>query len=182
MKSRILGTLLMSATLMMAASKTPKPAAGSDAAIAGELWQEIAAYGHYTVLDDVGCRVTNGRVDLTGVVTDRSKRTAIEKLARSIRGVTAVNDNIQALSGSPLDHRLGLEIAQAIYRSPVFDHYTYARQKPVRVIVDHGHVTLQGVVQSQLEKQVAGVNAAATGLRDGAVVNNLRVSAEGRKS
>jgi hyperosmotically inducible protein len=182
MKTRILGTFLMSAALMLGASKTSKPIPGTDAAIGTDLRREIVAYGHYTVLDDVAYRVTNGHVDLTGVVTDPSKKKAIEKLASAIRGVTSVNDNIQALPGSPIDNKLGTEVARAIYGSPVFDHYWYEQQKPVRIIVDQGHVTLEGVVQSKLEKDVAGVNAAAAGLQAGPVVNNLRVVPASQKS
>ncbi len=175
MKTRILGTFLMSAALMLGAPNTPTPNPGSDAAIGSELRREIVAYGQYTVMDDVAYRVTNGQVDLTGVVTDPSKKMTIEKLAHAIRGATSVNDNIQALPGSPLDNKLGTEVARAIYGSPVFDHYAYEEQKPVRIIVDQGHVTLEGSVQSELEKDVAGLNAGAAGLQAGPVVNNLRV-------
>jgi hyperosmotically inducible protein len=175
MKTRIFGAFLMSAALMFGATNTLKPTANNDAAIGAELRREIVAYGQYTVLDDVAYRVTNGQVDLTGVVTDPSKKKAIEKLAHAIRGVTTVNDNIQALSGSPIDNKLGAEVARAIYGSPVFDHYAYEEQKPVRIIVDRGHVTLEGAVQSELEKDVAGLNASAAGLQAGPVVNNLRV-------
>jgi hyperosmotically inducible periplasmic protein len=175
MKTRIFGALLMSAALMFGASKTPSPNPAGDAAIAAELRREIVTYGQYTVLDDVAYRVTNGQVDLTGVVTDPGKKNTIEKLAHAIRGVTTVNDNIQALPGSPIDNQLGRQGARAIYGSPVFDHYAYDQQEPVRILVDQGHVTLEGVVQSQLEKEVAGLNAGAAGLQAGPVVNNLRV-------
>ncbi len=177
MKTRILGTFFMSAALMLGASKPV-----TDTAIGNELRRQIVAYSHYTVSDDVGYHVTNGQVNLTGMVTDRSKKIDIEKLASSIRGVAGVTDNIQVLPNSPIDRQLGAQIARSIYASPVFDRYTYAAQKPVRVIVDHGHVTLEGVVQTQLEKQVAGINAAAAGLRAGPIVNHLRVVPASQKS
>ena len=41
--------------------------------------------------------------------------------------------------------------------------------------MDNGHVTLEGVVNTELQKQVAGVRASSTGLSFGPVVNNLRV-------
>lgn len=182
MKTRILGIFLMSTALMLGASKSAKPAAGGDAAVGNELRREIVASGHYTVFDDLAYRVTNGQVSLTGVVTDASKKAAIEKLAHSIPGVHSVNDNIQVLSGSLIDNQLRAQAARAIYSSPAFDHYAYEGQKPVRIIVDHDHITLEGVVQSQFEKDIAGVNAAAAGLRDGPVVNNLQVAATGQKS
>ena len=177
MRSTILATFLMGSALTLGAST--KPAAGSDAAIGNELRRQIVAYGHYTVFDDVAYRVTNGQVSLSGVVTDASKKTAMEKLARSIRGVTNVKDNIQALTGGPIDNLLRKQIAQAIYTAPVFDHYKYEAQKPVRIIVDHGRVTLEGIVQSQMEKDVAGLNAAGVGLRVGPVVNHLQVANNG---
>ncbi len=182
MKSRILGTFLMSAALMLGASKTAKLQTVSDAAIGTELHREIVAYAHCTVFDAVAYQVNDGRVSLSGVVTDPSKKKAMEDLARSIRGVTAVNDNIQALSNSPVDNRIRSEVAQAIYGNPVFDHYASEQQQPVRILVDHGRVTLQGVVQSDLEKKVAGLNAGTAGLRNGPVVNDLEVVPASRKS
>ena len=170
MKTRILGTFLMSAALMLGASRNPKPV--TDATIGNELRDEIVAYGHYTVFDDVAYHVNGGQVSLTGVVTDASKKAAIEKLARSIPGVTGVNDNIQGLTNSLTDNQLRAGVEHAIYSNPVFDHYYYDAQKPVRIIVDNGQVRLEGVVQSQLEKEVAGVNANAVG----PVVNDLRVA------
>jgi len=182
MKTRILGTLLMSAALTLGASESPKPAPGSDAAIGNQLRRDIVAYSDYSVFDDVAYGVTNGQVNLGGVVTDASKKTAIEKLARSVHGVTSVHDNIQVLTGGTVDNQLRTAIERAIYGTPVFDHYAYEGRKPVRIIVDHGHVTLEGVVQSQLEKDVAGVNAAAVGLREGPVSNNLQVAPAARNS
>jgi hyperosmotically inducible protein len=182
MKTKILGIILMSSAVMLGASRTPQPNPGGDTAIANELRREIVAYSHYTVFDDVAYRVTNGQINLTGVVTDPSKKAAIDKLAHSIRGVNSVNDNIQALTGSPIDDRLRAAIARAIYTSPAFDHYRYEQQQPVRIIVSDGHVALQGVVQSQLEKNIAGMQATAAGLRNGPVVNNLQVVPAGQKS
>lgn len=175
MKTRIIGTFLMSAALMLGASKTPKPTAGSDTAIANELRQDILVYGRYSVFDNVSYGVTNGQVNLAGVVSDPSKKTAIDKLARSIRGVTGVNDDIQSLSDSPADNELRADVARAIYSNPVFDHYVSEEQQPVRIIVDRGQVTLEGVVQSNLEKEIAGVNASVAGLQHGPVVNDLQI-------
>ena len=46
---------------------------------------------------------------------------------------------------------------------------------PSHIIVDNGHVTLEGVVNNNMEKQVAGVRAASAGLSFGSITNNLRV-------
>ena len=52
----------------------------------------------------------------------------------------------------------------------------------IHIIVDNGHVTLAGVVNNQLEKNVAGMRANSAGMSFGAVTNNLQVENPGRKS
>jgi len=53
---------------------------------------------------------------------------------------------------------------------------------PIHIIVENGHVTLDGVVNNNLEKQIAGMRAASVGLSFGPVVNNLQVENQQKKS
>jgi hyperosmotically inducible protein len=62
-----------------------------------------------------------------------------------------------------------------VYRDPVLSRYGLQAVPPIHIIVDNGHVTLEGVVSTDMEKNVAGIRANGAGLSFGQVVNNLQV-------
>jgi hyperosmotically inducible protein len=74
-------------------------------------------------------------------------------------GVKDVIANIALEPVSPMDDGLRLRAARAIYRDPVLSKYAIDPAKPIRIIVDNGHVTLYGSVQNVMDKQVAGIRA-----------------------
>ena len=74
-------------------------------------------------------------------------------------GVKDVIENISLEPVSPMDDGLRLRAARAIYRDPVLSKYAIDPAKPIRIIVDNGHVTLYGSVQNAMDKQVAGIRA-----------------------
>jgi hyperosmotically inducible protein len=57
----------------------------------------------------------------------------------------------------------------------MLSRYAMQAVPPIHIIVDNGHVTLEGVVRTQMEKNVAGIRASGASLSFGPVVNNLRV-------
>jgi hyperosmotically inducible protein len=79
------------------------------------------------------------------------------------------------------DDRLRLQVARAIYRDPVLSRYGIQAVPPIHIIVDNGHVTLEGVVNNEMEKNVAGIRASAAGLSFGQVTNNLQVERPNKK-
>ena len=52
-----------------------------------------------------------------------------------------------------------LQVARAIYRDPVLSRYAMGAVPSIHIIVDNGKVTLTGVVNNTMEKQVAGMRA-----------------------
>ncbi|MGO9433137.1 MAG: BON domain-containing protein [Terracidiphilus sp.] len=74
-------------------------------------------------------------------------------------GVRDVIENISLEPVSPMDDGLRLRAARAIYRDPVLSKYAIDPAKPIRIIVENGHVTLYGSVQNAMDKQVAGIRA-----------------------
>jgi hyperosmotically inducible protein len=181
MKTRILGRFLMAAALLMgagvagAANKKAAAVPGTDAAIADGVRHEIAMYSHYTIWDDVNIQVADGSVYLTGVVNQPFKKQDIERLASGVAGVTRVQNDLRVLPTSPQDDRLRLQLARAIYGDPSLQRYALQPLKPIHILVENGHVTLAGVVNTELEKEIAGVRASGTGLSFGPIVNNLQV-------
>jgi hyperosmotically inducible protein len=125
--------------------------------------------------------VHEGDVELTGQVSQPFKKADMGRLAQSVPGVRSVTNQLEVLPTSFFDDRLRLQIARAIYRDPVLSRYAIQAVPPIHVIVDNGHVTLEGVVNNNMEKNVAGIRAGQAGLSLGQVTNNLRVENPGKK-
>jgi len=100
-----------------------------------------------------------------GVVTVEGKdRTGVgrdEALAdvANMPGVKDVIENVSVEPVSMFDDGLRLRTARAIYRDPVLSKYAIDPAQPIRIIVENGHVTLYGIVDSTMDKTVAGLRA-----------------------
>lgn len=132
-------------------------------------------YPHFTIFDNVAFRVNQRNVELLGAVTEPYKKSDLGKTVERLPGVAGVRNELEVLPLSNMDNRLRLQIARAIYRDPSLSTLGFQALPPIHIIVDNGHVTLEGVVNTELQKQVAGMRAASTGLSFGPIVNNLRV-------
>ena len=185
MKTRMLGRFLMAAALLAGASAASTKASAnlpqSDSDIARNVRHEVVMYPHYSLWDDLSFRVVNGNISLTGEVNQPFKKQDIERLVRNVPGVTSVTNEIKVLPLSSMDDRLRLQVASAIYRDPVLVQYSMMAVPPIHIIVENGHVTLTGMVNSDMEKQIAGMRAASS-LSFGPVVNNLVVEHPAKKS
>jgi len=184
MKSQVLGKLLAAALLVgagVAGAADRNAAPLNDAQLQQRVGHEIRVYSRYTIWDDISYRVRNGQVELFGAVSQPFKRSDIEHIVRDIPGVTSVTDNIKVLPLSSFDDRLRIQVARAIYSDPVLSRYALQAVGPIHVIVDNGHVTLTGVVRTEMEKNVAGIRANGAGMSFGVVTNNLQVEKPERK-
>ena len=179
MKPTILGRFLMAAALLASAAgaSTKGQTAGprTDADLAKQVRHEVLMYSRYTIWDDIGFRVANGSVALTGAVNQPYKKSDLGRIVQGIPGVTSVSNELKVLPLSPNDDRLRLQVARAIYGDSALARYRMMAVPPIHIIVDNGRVTLTGVVNNALEKQVAGMRASGAGLSFGPVVNNLEV-------
>jgi hyperosmotically inducible periplasmic protein len=92
--------------------------------------------------------------DRTGVGRDE----ALSEIA-NMPGVKDVIENISVLPVSQFDERIRLQAARAIYGDPVLRKYAIDPARPIRIIVSNGHLTLYGAVDSNMDKQVAGIKA-----------------------
>ena len=132
-------------------------------------------YTNYTLWDDISFRVDNGNVSLIGAVSQPYKRSDLQRIVQHIPGVASVTNELKVLPVSFQDDRLRLQVARAIYRDPVLSRYAMGAIPSIHIIVDNGKVTLTGVVNNTMEKQVAGIRASSAGLSFGPVINNLAV-------
>jgi len=125
--------------------------AENDAALARQVGDRIRTYARYSVYDNIDGRVNNGVVTLVGAVSSPEKLPDILERVAKVKGVQGINNKVEVLPASQDDDRLRVAIADAIYRDPAFENYSRA-DPPIHVIVKNGHVTLIGIVRSQIER------------------------------
>jgi osmotically-inducible protein OsmY len=86
-------------------------------------------------------------------------RNEAANVVKRIEGVERVNNNIQVLPVSSFDDGLRIRLYRTIYGYPALQKYALGVYKPIRIIVENGHVTLMGVVDNQTDKNIAGIRA-----------------------
>jgi osmotically-inducible protein OsmY len=179
MKTRFLGRFLMSAVLVAgaaaAASKDHSNVPATDEQIAKQVTHEILMYPRYSIWDDVNFRVINGQVELTGEVTQPVKKSDLGNIIQGVPGVASVTNDLKVAPLSPMDDRLRMQVARAVYGDATLSRFGMGSHPSIHILVDNGHVTLTGVVNTEMEKEIAGLRAQATGLSFGPVTNNLQV-------
>jgi hyperosmotically inducible protein len=128
---------------------------------------------YFGVFDNIEYRVDDDTVTLLGDVTRPTLKSDAENVVKHIEGVQHVVNKIEVLPPSPMDDQLRLALYRAIYGFPALEKYALGVQKPIRIIVKNGHVTLEGVVDNEADKNLAGVRAnTVPGIFS--VTNNLR--------
>jgi hyperosmotically inducible protein len=140
----------------------------------------VDRYPQFTIFDDVSASVKDGVVTLTGKVTMPYKRDDIEKRVGRVDGVRSVNDRIEVLPVSTFDDQLRLRIARSIYGNSNFWNYGIMPNPPIHIVVEHGRVTLTGVVQSDVDRMLA--RSLATQFGALSVTNDLKTDAEVRNA
>ncbi len=120
-----------------------------------DVQRQVLQYPHFTIFDSVDAQVDHGVVTLSGKVTMPYKRDDIERRVGKLPSVTKVNNNITVLPVSQFDDDLRLGIARAIYRNGNFRPYAFMVNPPIHVIVENGRVTLEGVVNSEVDRVLA---------------------------
>ncbi len=109
----------------------------------------------YGIFDSVDGWVDDGVVVLTGSVTHEYKANRVGRLVSRVHGVKEIQNQIEVLPASTLDNRLRVELAKNIYGNSLFWNDAIRNTPPIRIIVEHLHVTLAGVVFSEVERRVA---------------------------
>lgn len=151
-----------------------------DLQVFNDIAAQVNRYTQLTIFDSIAADVNDGRVVLSGWVTMPYKRDDIEKRVRKVAGVNAVDNQIGVLPVSHFDDELRFRIARAIYSHSSFWQYAAMANPPIRIVVNNGHVSLEGVVQSNVERMLARSLASGFGAFD--VKNDLKTDAEVRES
>ncbi len=147
---------------------------GSDR-IAREVRHELVMLPFYGVFDNLAYKVeSDGTVTLAGQVARPTLKSDAENAVKHIEGVEKVVNDIEVLPASIGDDRIRRAAYRAIYSNTVLSQYQLRAVPPIHIIVKNGHITLEGAVARQMDKQIAGMQANQV---PGAfsVTNNLQV-------
>ncbi len=163
--------LTLCATLAFASADDRK-----DDQVFKDVATSVNRYTQFTIFDDVNANVRDGVVTLTGKVTMPYKKDEIEKRVARVAGVTGVDDRITVLPVSIYDDELRYRVARSIYGNTNFWNYAAMANPPIHIVVEHGRVTLTGVVGSNIDRMLARSLATAMGALS--VTSELNTDAE----
>lgn len=167
-----LGKTVICLTVAVAAFAQPTPK--SEARIAREVRHELLMLPYFTVFDNITFQVNGYNVILNGQVVQPVLKDDAGRAVKSIEGVENVDNRIEVLPVSTIDQGIRLQMFRAIYGFPALQKYDLGINKPIRIIVKGGHVTLEGVVDSEADKNLATMRAKSVpGVFS--VTDNLRV-------
>ncbi len=158
--------LLLAVSAMLAATpqaeskrKPQRDVSKMEANITREVRHELIMLPFYSVFDNLAFKVEGDHVTLLGQVTRPSLRSDAEAVVKRIEAVASVTNQIEVLPASPGDDRLRLALYRAIYGNTALQRYAISALAPIRIIVKGGNVTLEGVVATEMDKNLAGIQA-----------------------
>ena len=142
-----------------------------------EVMHELRMLNRYTVFDNIEFAVDGNRVTLEGAVVNPDLKSEAAAVVKTVSGVTEVQNNIKALPASNDDDRIRRAAYRSIYGDSQLTKYGFQSVQAIHIIVDNGHLTLEGTVDSEADKNIAGIRANSV---EGAfsMKNNLLVRGE----
>ena len=167
---------IAAATIVLALGAPAWAADRTELQVARDVSKQVLTYPQFSIFDAIHMQIDEGTVTLTGKVTMPFKKNDVEKRVAKIDGVHQVVNRITVLPVSQYDDELRFRIARAIYGNSSFWNYGSMANPPIHIIVENGHVTLDGVVNSNTDRMLA--RSLATGFGAFSVTNDLKTDAE----
>ena len=137
----------------------------NEAQLARQIRHSLLMLPYYSIFDDLAFRLNGSVVTLEGACPGETPwdiRSEAENVVKRVPGVTQVINNIKVLPVSPMDWQIRRAVAQAIYgNSEIGMRYGYKALPPIHIIVENGHVTLEGVVDNQFDDTLIRTRANA---------------------
>jgi hyperosmotically inducible periplasmic protein len=147
--------------------------------LAKEVRHQLVMLPWYSVFDNLAYKVEGDKVTLYGQVSRPTLKSDAEAAVKSIEGVASVVNNIEVLPLSPMDDQIRRAVYRAIYGDPELSRYGFQAVASIHIIVKNGHVTLEGVVDNETDKNLANIRANAVP-NVFSVTNNLVVAGESK--
>ena len=141
-----------------------------------KIHRELVTLPWYGVFDNLQYQVNGSKVVLSGEVVSeysQTKRDA-ENAVKRIPGVTEVVNNIEVLPPLPFDNQIRRAEYRAIFSQATLGGYSLGAIPQIHIIVNGGHVTLEGTVMNEMDRNIAGL-AANSVANVFSVTNNLKI-------
>jgi hyperosmotically inducible protein len=141
-----------------------------------EVRHQLLLLPYYSVFDNLLFKVEGDKVTLLGQVVRPTLKSDAEGAVKGIEGVASVDNQIEVLPTSPMDDQVRRAVYRAIYGDTALSRYGMSALPSIHIIVKNGNVTLEGLADSDGDKNLA--NLRANGVPNVfSVINNLRVAA-----
>jgi osmotically-inducible protein OsmY len=159
--------------------QTGNETAPSNQRLDRQVAHQLRMLAYYSVFDNIEYRLHGYRVELLGQVVQPRLKSDAETAVEHLEGVEGVINNIEILPLSPDDDRIRLGCYRAIFMNEAMRKYAIEPVPSIHIIVKNGHVTLMGFVESEMDKQIATVQA--NGVHGAfSVTNKLQVEKHGQ--
>jgi hyperosmotically inducible protein len=173
-KSLLVAIAMLSLATLGFSQDHEQPSGKAQERIVREVRHELLMLPYFGVFDYIAFKVDGFNVTLLGSVVRPTLKSDAGNSVKRIEGVEKVDNQIEVLPPSPEDDRIRLRLYREIYGFPALEKYALGVQKPIRIIVQMGRVSLEGIVDNDGDKNLAGLRAnSVPGIF--AVTNNLQV-------
>jgi hyperosmotically inducible protein len=125
-------------------------------ALARSVHHQIQVLPFYSVFDNIESRVEGNRVTLTGQVLRTTLKASAEAAVKDIEGVGSVSNQIEVLPASESDDELRTDIYRVLFEDDTLKRYAVETVPTIHIIVKNGNVVLEGSVQSDSDRKLAG--------------------------
>ena len=140
--------------------------------------RSILKIPRYEVFDHIDFSIdNNGVVTLTGKVRNAINKSDAEGYVKHVKGVTRVINKIELLPLGSFDEQIRRDLYTTISNAGGLSRYLWTVNPDVRLIVDRGHITLEGSVYNMGDYNHMNIVARSV---PGAfsVTNNLKVGGD----
>jgi hyperosmotically inducible protein len=171
----------LAAALLLAASFAVAAPEVSAQPTSKSIRKALLTLPYYGVFDNLAYNVAaDGTVTLFGQVVHPSTKDDAENRVGRIAGVRRVVNEIEVLPLSPSDDAIRRSAYRTIFDTGGLYRYAMGANPSLHIVVNHGHLTLEGVVANELDRRLAYAAARSV---PGAftVTNNLSTDKELRR-
>jgi hyperosmotically inducible protein len=168
----LIGAIILAATATVTAPAKGLPSSNP---LEKKVRKELVTLPYYGVFDNLAFSINGGTVTLYGKVVHPSTRSEAQSRIAHLSGVNRVVNKIDVLPPSSFDDSLRRSTYRSVFSTAGLYRYGLGADPSIHIIVDHGRVTLEGVVDNQADAHLAYV-AALRVPGAFAVTNNLRVA------
>jgi hyperosmotically inducible periplasmic protein len=142
--------------------------------LAEKVRKELVMLPWLSIYDNLSFRIDGDTVTLFGSTIRPTLKSSAANVVKKVEGVNRVVNEIEVLPLSPFDDRIRIATARAIYGYAPLQRYGLGANPSIRIIVKNGNVSLQGVVASEMDRNLAFMRANGV-FGSFTVTNDLRI-------